>query len=232
MSRGRSCLLVLAGGSLSLLLVFAPAAPVFAEQEAAPSPAALAQDQAPAAPAEEAPGAVAAIEALHADLLEVMKEAEKLGYAGRETKLATVVPRHFDVEFMARKSLGRYWAQADDAGRARYLETFERFMVANYAGRFDGWSGQSFVVEGVAPAGRGTVLVQSRLIDPTDEDVELKYRMRPVNGEWKIIDVFLDGTVSELALRYSEFVSIVKREDLDALITALDERIAKLAAEG
>lgn len=209
-------------GAISILLVLLAALAASAENVA---PAAVAVDGAQASQ----PGAVAAIESLHEGLLGVMKEAETLGYAGREEKLADIVPRHFDVEFMARKSLGRYWNQADEAERARYLATFERFMVANYAGRFDGWSGQSFVVEGESPAGQGTVLVQSRLDDPKDDDVELKYRLRPVDGGWKVIDVFLDGTVSELALRYSEFVSIVKREDIDALIAALDERIAKLA---
>ncbi|MGI9590292.1 MAG: ABC transporter substrate-binding protein [Myxococcota bacterium] len=217
-----------------------------AQAQDAPPPAALeqveknapvaalepAEKTAPVAKAEAPSSARQVIDALHVDLLEVMKAADELGYSGREEKLATVVPQHFDVDFMARKSLGRYWAQSDEVGRARYLETFERFMVANYAGRFDGWSGQSFVIEGEEPAGRGTVLVQSRLINPADDDVELKYRLRPVNETWKVIDVFLDGTVSELALRYSEFVGIVKREDLDALITAIDERIAKLAADG
>ena len=75
-----------------------------------------------------------------------------------------------------------------------------------------------------------TTIVKSTLIDPGGEDVELNYRMRQVNGDWRIIDVYLDGTVSELALRRSEFVSIVKRENLEALLAALDQKIAKLAA--
>ena len=67
-------------------------------------------------------------------------------------------------------------------------------------------------------------------MNPDDDDVELNYRMRQVDGTWKIIDVYLDGTVSELALRRSEFSGIVKREDFDALIAAIDSRIAALAA--
>jgi phospholipid transport system substrate-binding protein len=55
--------------------------------------------------------------------------------------------------------------------------------------------------------------------------------MRQVGDRWKIIDVYLDGTVSELALRRSEFSSIVKREDFDALIAAIDEKTAKLASD-
>jgi phospholipid transport system substrate-binding protein len=47
-----------------------------------------------------------------------------------------------------------------------------------------------------------------------------------------VFDVYLDGSVSELALRRSEFTSIVKRQNLDALLVALDAKIAKLAAGG
>jgi phospholipid transport system substrate-binding protein len=75
-----------------------------------------------------------------------------------------------------------------------------------------------------------TRIVRSKLIDPTDENVELNYRMHLTPAGWQIIDVYLDGTVSELALRRSEFAGIVKRENFGALITALNEKIAKLAS--
>ncbi len=203
--------------------------------------AALAAQSAPGDPAAPAPQAAAdsaapkpraAIDALHASLLDVMKNAVALGYAGREEKLRGVIPRHFDVGYMAPRSLGSHWNSLDPESRHRYLETFERFMVANYAGRFDGFSGQSFETLGEVPGPRDTVIVKSRLVDPTDKNIDLNYRMRRVDGSWKVIDVYLDGTVSELALRRSEFVSIVKRQDLDALLVALDAKIAKLAAGG
>ena len=183
---------------------------------------------------EAAGSSIARIEALHAALLDVMKNAVALGYAGREERLRDVVPGFFDVDFMARKSLGSHWRKADADARERYLDAFNRFMVANYAGRFDGFSGQSFETTGEEPAMRDTVVVKTILRDPGDEDVELNYRMRevevsPGNREWKVIDVYLDGTVSELALRRSEFVSIVKRDDIEALIVALDAKIAKLS---
>jgi phospholipid transport system substrate-binding protein len=191
----------------------------------------------PAAPAEPAPAGsptpTQSIDALHAALLDVMKNAVALGYAGREQKLRSVIPRYFDVNEMARKSLGEeQWKVASPEAQRRYLETFERFMVANYAGRFDGFSGQSFQTLGEVQGPRNTVIVKSRLIDPTDKNVDLNYRMHQADGSWKVIDVYLDGTVSELALRRSEFVSIVKRQNLEALIVALDEKIAKLAAGG
>ena len=190
---------------------------------------------APAARSEEPAAATpsAAIDALHAQLLDVMKHAKELGYAGREQKLRTVIPRYFDVDEMARKSLGApQWKAASEDAKQRYLATFERFMVANYAGRFDGFSGQSFETLGEVPGTRDTVIVKTRLLDPTDKNVTLNYQMHRAGSDWKVIDVYLDGTVSELALRRSEFVSIVKRENLDALLVALDAKIAKLAAGG
>ena len=202
--------------------------------------AALAVGAASAEPAAPSGGAAtaaakpsAAIDALHASLIDVMKNAEALGYAGREQKLRTVIPKYFDVDEMARQSLGgQQWKAASEDAKRRYLDTFARFMVANYAGRFDGFSGQSFETLGEVPGPRDTVIVKSRLLDPTDKNIDLNYRMHRVDGGWKVIDVYLNGSVSELALRRSEFVSIVKRENLDALLVALDAKIAKLAAGG
>jgi phospholipid transport system substrate-binding protein len=200
-----------------------------AEPAAPTEPAAATTTPAAPKPAESG-GAMQAIDGLHAALIDVMKNAQALGYEGRAAKLTPVIPRHFDVPFMAEKSVGTYWKRATEAERQRYLEAFLRFMVANYAGQFDGYTGQSFETLGVDPARMDTKIVRTKLIDPGDEDVELNYRMHHVDGSWKIIDVYLDGTVSELALRRSEFSGIVKRESFDALITALDQKIAKLAA--
>jgi phospholipid transport system substrate-binding protein len=183
------------------------------------------------AAADPAPSAKQSIEELHAALLDVMKNAVALGYEGRAAKLQPVIPRHFDVAFMAEKSVGPYWKRATEVERSRYLEAFLRFMVANYAGQFDGYTGQSFETLGQEPARMETQIVRTRLIDPGDEDVELNYRMRQTPEGWKIIDVYLDGTVSELALRRSEFSGIVKRENFDALIAALDAKIAKLSSK-
>jgi phospholipid transport system substrate-binding protein len=202
--------------------------PAGAEPAAAPTqPAAAAAPAATPAPAD---GAIQAIDGLHEALIDVMKNAKTLGYEGRAAKLTPVIPRYFDVAFMAEKSVGLYWKKATETERTRYLEAFLRFMVANYAGQFDGYTGQSFQTLGEDPARMDTKIVRSKLIDPGDEDVELNYRMHEVDGSWKIIDVYLDGTVSELALRRSEFSGIVKRENFDALITALDQKIAKLSA--
>jgi phospholipid transport system substrate-binding protein len=179
-------------------------------------------------------GAVSApvrtVEKLHTALLAVMKDAEKLGYQGRYERLAPVLQETYDTPFMAEKSVGRHWKQASPTDQAELVATFSRFMISNYAGRFDGYSGQAFQIVSEEPSAQGSVLVRTRLTQPQEEGVQLDYRLRETGGSWKIIDVYLNGTVSELALRRSEYVSLIKRDGWQGLISALDDRIASLAS--
>jgi phospholipid transport system substrate-binding protein len=169
------------------------------------------------------------VESLHGTLLGVMKDAEGLGYAGRCERIAPVLPDLFDIAFMVRKSVGRYWRRASEEEQQRLLTAFSGFMVANYAGNFDGYSGQTFETLGEEDSTHGTKLVRSRLVDPGGEATQLNYRLRSVDGKWKIIDVYLNGTVSELALRRSEYSSLIQREGIDSLLAALDQKITNLS---
>ena len=214
-------------GILAAILL-APAA--LADPESAPAqPVAATAAAVSAPPVVVQPQAAPKVDALHAALLEVMKNSESLGYRGRYDHLAPVLVEIFDLAFMAEKSVGRHWKTASPEDRAILVDTFTRYSIANYAGRFDGYSGQSFETLREEPSARGTLLVRTVLRDPEGDDVDLDYRMRSADGRWKIIDVYLNGTVSELALRRSEYSSLIKREGFQALLVALDERIESLA---
>jgi phospholipid transport system substrate-binding protein len=167
---------------------------------------------------------------LNASLLDVMKNAKALGYAGRQEKLGPVVDRAFDVPFMAEKVIGRHWQTLDDAGRTRWVALFREFLIANYAGRFEGYSGQTFEDLGDEPSAFDTVLVRTRLLNPPEENVDLNYRMHEVAAGWRVIDVMLKGTVSELALRRSDYTAVIDRDGFAALETYLREKITALAA--
>ncbi len=169
--------------------------------------------------------ASAVVDGLHLALYGMMKEAETLGYVGRYERIEPVLRASFDLDFMAQKSVGRHWKTASPQEQARFLDAFHRYTTANYAGRFTGWSGQEFTTHGEEASARGTMMVRTTLRDPTDEDVKLDYRLRKTDAGWRIVDVYFNGTVSELALRRSEYSSLIKREGFDALLAALDERI-------
>ncbi len=172
------------------------------------------------------------INGFHAELISVMKSATELGYGGRFEKLTPIVSDVFDTRFMAEKSIGRHWKTIPLQDQNRLLTIFGRYTVANYAGRFNGYTGEEFQTSSEEASLQGTTLVHTTLIIPEDDDVRLDYRLRPVDGEWKIIDVYLDGTVSELAMRRSQYSALIRREGLDALIAALEEKMVEFADGG
>ncbi len=176
--------------------------------------------------------AEAAIESLHGVLLSAMRDAASLGFDGRLEQIRPAVAELYDFDFMAEKSVGLGWRQLDETQRARLVDAFSRLAIATYAARFDGWNGERFEALGVQTATHGTLLVKSRIVRGNGETVALDYRLRPVDGEWRVIDVFLNGTVSELALRRAEYSGVLKREGFDGLIRALEEKIAAQAQGG
>jgi len=213
---------------ISVLLSLA--SPELALSETSETPEAAALQTESSAPAAESGAPSKVVDTLHENLISVMKDSKALGYDGRFAQLEPVISALFDIPFMAEKSVGRYWKTVDEESRSELLAKFGQFTVANYAGRFNDYSGQSFETLKEETSKHGTVMVYSQLDTGKGERVQLNYRLRPdgKNG-WRIIDVLLNGTVSELALRRSEYSSLIQREGFAALMTALNQRIADLA---
>ncbi len=171
------------------------------------------------------------VERLNAVLIEVMQGAEALGFEGRYERLAPVLSATFNFPWMARISAGRHWRALDEATRGRLVEAFGKVSIATYAARFDGYGGERFEVLGAAPARRKTVLVRNHLVGIDGEAVAIDYLLKAAQGRWRVVDVFLDGKYSELALKRSEYGSVIKNHGVEVLIRSLDEKAAQLAAE-
>jgi phospholipid transport system substrate-binding protein len=186
-------------------------------------------ERAEVATSSAAGSAVSCVDALHEQLLDVMKQADELGYQGRYERLRGIVISAIDLPFMAEKTVGRHWKKLSDDEQQRWLSAFHDMTTATYADRFEGFSGQHFEVLGEEPARHDTVVVRAKLHDPHDDDVQLHYRLHQTPDGWRIIDVYLNGTVSELALRRSEYAAVLKREGFAKLIETIDGKTQKLA---
>src|SRR5260370_10469628 len=156
-------------------------------------------------------------------LLSTMKNGRTLGQSGRFTQLEPVIRRIFDIPSMTRLSVGASWASLSEAQRQQVTESFGRYISAIYADRFDSYAGQKLEVIGEQPNPPG-VMVRSQIVKANGEPVKVDYMMRR-NGEgWLISDVYLDGAISEVATRRSEFAAILKADGVDGLIAALNRK--------
>lgn len=169
------------------------------------------------------------VEAFHDELLNVMRNADGLGFAGRFQALTPTVKGSFNLRLMSLRAVTRrHWRKMDKLQHRRLIDAFTGYTVAIYADRFDGFSGQRFEVLGELAAARSAIVVQSRIVKADGDEVRIDYLMQATNKKWRIVDVFLKGAISELATRRSEYVSVIRRRGYDGLIAAIEAKIEKL----
>jgi len=175
-------------------------------------------------------GPVEVAKKLNAGLEGVLRDSAKLDYQARFQRLAPLLGEVFDFQFMASQAVGKQWDDLSSEDRQRWVEAFRDLTDATYASRFNHYSGQTFDILGEEEAGHDTVVVRSHVVDPGGENVDLSYRMRQIDGRWKVIDVYLKGSVSEIALRRSEYATVLKRDGFEALLAAVKQKVAELAS--
>jgi len=174
-------------------------------------------------PVHAAPTSGDTVQGLYDALLGTMKNGRTLGQSGRFTQLEPVIRRTFDIPTMARLSVGPSWASLSEAQRQQMTESFGRYISAIYADRFDSYAGQKLQVIGEQPNPAG-IMVRSQIVKANGEPVKVDYMMRR-NGEgWLISDIYLDGAISEVATRRSEFAALLKTDGVDGLIAALNRK--------
>jgi phospholipid transport system substrate-binding protein len=193
----------LAGLGLALLLAVA----ISAESAAAP----------PVSPQDS-------VRSFYDTLLTTMKDGRTLGQSGRYARLAPVIGRLFDVPLMARLAVGSSWETLSPTQQQQVTEAFGHYISATYADRFDSYSGEQLQVTGEQPYG-AEIIVQTRIVKSKGDSVTLNYRMRENAGSWQISDVYMDGSISQLATQRSEFHSILQREGVDGLVMALSHKV-------
>jgi phospholipid transport system substrate-binding protein len=169
------------------------------------------------------------VQGLYDALLSTMKNGRTLGQSGRFAQLAPVIRRSFDISSMARLAVGPSWAGMTEAQRQQMTESFGRYISAIYADRFDSYAGQKLEVTGEQTAPSG-VMVKSQIIKASGEPVKVDYMMRRSGDDWLISDIYLDGAISEVATRRSEFAAILKNDGIDGLIAALNRKADILSA--
>jgi phospholipid transport system substrate-binding protein len=164
------------------------------------------------------------IQGLYDTLLSTMKNGRTLGQSGRFVQLEPVVRRTFDIASMARLSVGpSSWATMSESQRQQVIDGFARYISAIYADRFDSYAGQKLQVTDEQPAAAG-IIVHSQIVKANGEPVKVDYLMRKNGDSWLIADIYLDGAISEVATRRSEFAAILKNEGIDGLIAALNRK--------
>ena len=183
--------------------------------------------QAPAF-ADSSDPAASRITSFYGSLLDTMKQAKQLGVKGRYDKLSPVLAKTYDLPSMSKLAVGPSWSALTPQQQAAIVNAFTRMTIATYASRFDGFSGEQFQILETSDRTNGDKIVKTQIVKSDGGTVPLNYLMRKSGADWKIVDIYLDGTISELANRRAEFGAILKSGGPDALVVSLNKQGDKL----
>ena len=166
------------------------------------------------------------IQSYYQQLMPTIQQAGRLSVRERDKRFEPAITSAFDLATMTRLAVGPKWATFSPDQQAAVRDAFAHFIVADYASQVSDYSGESFVVDPqTSPETRGGgEIVKTKLLQPGGRTVTINYLVR--GG--RVIDVYLNGTISDLATRRDEFASIIASGGADGLIKKLRERTRTL----
>jgi len=165
--------------------------------------------------------AVTQVQTLSNALLKAMQAGAHTSVAQRYRELKPVIEQTFALPLMTQLSVGPDWAKFSPQQQAALVTAFSRYTIANYAHNFDSFNGQSFQVDDDVINRGPDKVVRSSLTPNGGTPTSLLYRMREVDGKWKIVDVYFNG-ISQLTLHRVDFASAIASGGAPALIAYLN----------
>lgn len=175
-----------------------------------------------AATAAAEPTPTAFMDATVKEVLAILQDGQ-LDSQQRRTRIEKVAHRRFDFRTMSKLVVSRYWKRFDEQQREELVKEFTDFLARTYGQRIDRYNQEKVEIVGEQPLQRGDVRVMTRIVGGEYKGAEVDYRLRKVDGGWRVIDVKIEGI--SLVINYrDQFKSILGREGPEGLLKILKKK--------
>ncbi|WP_026340780.1 phospholipid-binding protein MlaC [Thioalkalivibrio sp. ALJT] len=129
-----------------------------------------------------------------------------------------------DADGMARLVLARHWRDASSEQRSRFTAAFTDALLQAYGVQLgEHLDKEVRIIERRSRQDDRMAVVATEVVMGSGQsNIQVNYRMRPVDGDWKVFDVEAEGLsfVGNFRTRFNEEIN---RDGLDALIARLED---------
>ena len=143
-------------------------------------------------------------------------------------KVQSVISNTYNIERMLALIIGEVWKKSISKDQMALKKVFEEYIAKNYILRFKNIKSLEFGKLEINQAGKNYRMAKTKLIINSKDIVPLNYLLDQTNNSWKIFDVLIDGSISEIATKKSEFKSFTNQDDLKPLLEALQKKNSTL----
>jgi len=176
------------------------------------------------ASAESEVGARAVIAQTVEEVLAVLRD-KSASTEDRIRSIEEIVYGRFDLYVMSRLVLARNWKRFSEEQKAEYVEEFKRYLTNSYGSRIERYDQQRVEIIGERKEPRGDVVVRTKIVGGEFEGTLVDYRLRNKTGDWRVIDVVIEG-ISMVSNYRDQFKSIVSGGGPERLLEKLREKNA------
>ena len=165
-----------------------------------------------------------AIEKTVEEVLQVLSNKES-STAERLESIEQIVEGRFDLRMMSRLVLSRNWKRFSKEQQVEYETEFKKYLSNSYGSRIERFDQEHVDILGARDEARGDVTVQTRVLGGQADGVLIDYRLRATDGEWRVIDVVIEG-ISMVSNFRDQFKSVVSNGGPELLLKQLKEKNA------
>ena len=153
------------------------------------------------------------------------KVSEKKSYSPND--LINLVKNTYNAEKMIAKIIGDTWKKTNKKDQQEIVFIFQEYIAKNYFNRFNKINNPTFNFKESKKIGEKLMLVKTGLV-VNKEEVSINYLLLFDKNKWRIFDVLLAGSISEIATKKSEFSGFISDGKITPLIDALKKKNALL----
>ena len=153
-----------------------------------------------------------------------------ISQAEKDKRFYDLLNGALDLDFIGQFVLGRNWRTATPEQRKEFISVYRDLNIATWSKRFNEFKGKNFVFKGTTPSSsKGQIFVDTVVPMDQGEPAKVVWRVREKNGDYKIVDIIIEGVSLAQSAR-SEYTAFIKNNPggIDALIADLQ---AKLKAQ-
>jgi phospholipid transport system substrate-binding protein len=140
-------------------------------------------------------------------------------------RLEQIAYARFDFPTMARLVLARNWRKLTPQQQEEFVREFKQHLSVTYGKNIENYRNETIEIISDRAEARGDWTVKTKVFRGGDDDVLADYRLRKIDGQWKIIDVTIEQ-ISLIANFRSQLQDIVASRGADEMLRLLREKNA------
>ena len=155
----------------------------------------------------------------------IINNASNDDLQNRTNTIKQYVENSFNFKKMIRYIYGYRWKDLTELEKKKLSQTFLDFISFNYAKRFKNINKLYFKFDGTEDINDTRLLVKTLMTTSDKEPIKFYYVFDYEDEKWKIFDILLNGSISEISVKKNDFKKIIIDEGVDGLIKKLNSKI-------